>query len=324
MQFRIQGLARTALLVASVPLFAQTPAPPAAFEVATIKLSEPIDRQAILSGKAHLGMRVDAGRVDIGFETLSDLICTAYNLKPYQVTGPDWLKSQRFDVVPKMPAGATKEQVPDMLKALLAERFKLAVHHESKEQPVYALIVAKGGSKLKESPADASAAPPPADDKKTAATLNVGNNQLRVTPSGGNSMVVSGGENGKQTMTMRDGVMHMEIEKVTMSKFAESLTPLAGRPVVDQTGLKGTYQVALDLSMQDIQSAARAAGIAMPGMGAAGGAPGGGSPADVASDPSGGATLFNSLQQLGLKLEPRKNQMDGLVVDSIEKLPTEN
>ena len=98
------------------------------FEVASIKPSGPMNPQAMMQGKMRVGMKIDAARVDIGFLSLADLIRTAYEVKAHQVTGPDFLKSERFDISAKMPEGATKEQVPAMLRALLAERFGLTVH----------------------------------------------------------------------------------------------------------------------------------------------------------------------------------------------------
>jgi uncharacterized protein (TIGR03435 family) len=87
------------------------------------------------------------------------------------------------------------------------------------------------------------------------------------------------------------------------------------------TELKGNYQVALDLAMGDLQNVARRAGIAgVEAPLASGGA--GGLPSDAASDPSG--SVFKSVQQLGLKLEPRKAPLDQIVVDHVEKMPTEN
>src|SRR5215831_13750982 len=144
-----------AVTLASVLLscsFAQTPAAAPAFEVASIKPSEPITPAMIASGKLHAGMKTDNARVDIGNFPLMQLICKAYDVKMYQVQGPPWLMSgQRFDIVANMPPGSTKEQVPQMLQALLAERFKLVVHRDSKEQTVYGLVVGKGGIKMKES-----------------------------------------------------------------------------------------------------------------------------------------------------------------------------
>ena len=155
------------VLTAAIAAFAQTPAPPPtpplAFEVASIKPAGPLDPVAIQQGKLRLGMKVDGAICDIESFSLKDLIRTAYEVKDYQITGADSLGSamdaQRFNIQATMPAGATEKQVPQMLQALLAERFKLVVHRETKDQSVYALVVAKGGPKLKDSEPD-----PPAPD----------------------------------------------------------------------------------------------------------------------------------------------------------------
>ena len=129
-------------------------------------------------------------------------------------------------------------------------------------------------------------------------------------------VVVAGGRNGAQRISMSNGTMHMEIERVTMAELAQTLTPMLDRPVVDRTGLAGAFQIVLDLSIQDAMQAARSAGMganlpmAAP---AAGGA----------SDPSGGS-IFSSVQQLGLRLDKTKDQVETVVVDSVEKNPTEN
>jgi uncharacterized protein (TIGR03435 family) len=105
-----------------------------------------------------------------------------------------------------------------------------------------------------------------------------------------------------------------------MAELAEGLSPMSDHPIVDMTGLKGNYQVTLEISMQEIMAAARAAGAAVPAA-----APGGGDagkPADAASDPGG--SIFTAIQTLGLKLEPRKTPLTTIVVDRVEKMPTEN
>ena len=107
-----------------------------------------------MSGKLHIGMKVDGARVDFGSMTIADLIVAAYKVKSFQVSGPDWIKTERWDIVAKLPEGSNKDQVPEMLQSLLADRFKLALHRDTKDQSVYALIVGKGGPKLKESPPD--------------------------------------------------------------------------------------------------------------------------------------------------------------------------
>ncbi len=116
---------------------------------------------------------------------------------------------------------------------------------------------------------------------------------------------------------------------MTMEALADVLSRFLDRPVVDQTELKGNYQVALDLSMEDLRNVARKMGVASAGAGpataAAPTAPAGEAsrPADAASDPSGGS-IFSNVQQLGLKLEPRKAPVALIVVDKLEKTPTEN
>jgi uncharacterized protein (TIGR03435 family) len=301
----------------SAAAFAQTPAAaPLVFEVASIKPSAPPDQAKIMSGQFRAGMSVDGSRVDLRFMSIADLVRTAYKIKPHQLITPDWMKGQimsmndRWDIQAKLPDGTNKDQVPEMLQALLVERFKLKVHKEAREQPVYGLVVAKGGPKLKESPREEE---PKEGEPKTPS------NAVSVRQEGG-SMVVKTGAGGAMKMTMGPNMtMRMESEKVTMEQFADMLTGFVDKPVVDMTELKGNYQIALDLSMEDLKAAAAKAGVAIPSMppAAGGAAPG------AASDPAGPA-IFNSIQQLGLKLETKKAPVDTVIVDSVEKKPTEN
>jgi uncharacterized protein (TIGR03435 family) len=298
------------LLLAGVA-WAQTPAP--VFEVATIKPADAPNVAQLSAGKIHVGMKIDAGRVDAGFMSLGDLIRAAYKLKSYQLTGPDWMNSQRFDMLAKMPEGATKEQVPDMLKALLADRFKLTVHNESKEHSVYALIVGKGGLKLKESAPDA---PPAAGESAPGGGASM---SIRQNGDGRGATISTQSDGTVKTTMGADGNMHLEMSKMDMPKLADTISRFVDRPVIDETGLKGNYQVVLDLSMADMMRVARAAGAAIPaGPVVAGGA------ADTASDPGGGGSVFTAVQAMGLKLEPRKEAIDTFVVDRLEKAPTAN
>jgi uncharacterized protein (TIGR03435 family) len=135
----------------------------------------------------------------------------------------------------------------------------------------------------------------------------------------GKGVTIKGGAAGAMKMSMVDGKMHMEAAKMNMSTLCEFAARFVDKPVVDMTELKGNYQVALDLSMDDLKNIARSAGMAMPAGPAAASNAG---PAD-ASDPSG-SSIFMSLQQMGLKLEARKAPIEQIVIDHVEKAPTEN
>jgi uncharacterized protein (TIGR03435 family) len=314
---KTQLLMVTALALAAGALSGQTPA--LTFDVASIKAVDMPSQAQIMSGKIHAGMKIDASRVDIGLATLLDLICKAYDVKQFQVQGPSWLNSQlttqRFDVMAKIPAGATKDQVPQMLQALLAERFKLVIHKEKKEQNVYALIVAKGGIKMKES--EPLPVVTPAEGGPTVASS--GSSEVSVKPTA-NGAVTSDGETSQKMSMGQDGKMHLEISRAPMSKFVDGITALVDRPIVDMTELKGKYEITMDLSMQDLMAAARKMGAAVPGNAGGGDS---GRPADAASDPGTGS-IFNSIQALGLKLDPRKLPLDLIIVEKAEKLPTDN
>jgi uncharacterized protein (TIGR03435 family) len=306
------------ILLSAAATFAQT-APKPQFEVATIKPAGPLDPAAIRAGKLHVGMQIDKARVDIGFLSLADLIQTAFKLKQHQFVVPDWAKNERFDIVAKIPEGGTKEQVPEMLQALLIERFGLKFHKESREQNVFALVVAKGGHKMKESSAEPDA---PLPDDKGGNTIQFGGGQMR--QSGNSFTVKTADQPGTMKMTMVDGKMRMESTKAKMENLAEMVTRFVGKPVVDMTELTGMYDIAIELSMAELMNVARAQGVPVPAM-PPGGAPGGDArPADAASDPSAGGSIFTSIQALGLKLEPRKTPFDTMIVDKLEKTPTEN
>ena len=324
---------RFAAFFAAAAAFGQTGAPTKGvalqFEVASIKPSGPLDTAAIVAGKAHIGTKVDNARVDIGSASLLQLICQAYKVKPYEVTGmPDWAATTRFDIMAKLPDGASADQVPEMLQSLLADRFKLAVHHDKKDQSVYALIEGKGGPKLKEVPPDPpppTAAPgsaqSPAAPAKGEIVIGSGDQQVRLQRSGG-GMTMSTKDTGPVHVSMDNGNIRMDFEKMTMDMLASTLSQYLDHPVVNQTELKGAYQVSLQLAMADAMNMAgklgMPVGMAGPPPGARNGLPGEGVP-----DPSG-SSLFASVQQLGLKLENRKLPYDYLVVDHLEKTPTEN
>jgi len=310
---RLTRLAGAITLCSAAALFGQPAGQTLSFEVASIKPSEQITPEMIKSGKIHAGMKMDNKRVDIGQASLLALICRAYDVKTYQVTGPAWLIQQtmttaRFDIMANLPEGATKEQVPQMLQTLLKDRFKVELHKESKEQQVYALVLGKAGmSGLKMTPAK----PPEGVEGNPAVS---GSNSVSIEAGKSGSATVSDGTGKSQRMVPSpDGKsMRLEMAGFTLAELAEGLTPLVDHPVVDMSGVQGKYEATMEISMADLMEVARKQGANVP-------AP---APSDTASDPTG--SIFTSVQALGLKLEPRKAPMVFLIVDKAEKTPTEN
>ncbi|HET9409334.1 MAG TPA: TIGR03435 family protein [Candidatus Sulfotelmatobacter sp.] len=324
-------LARCVLVVLALAcaatLYAQSQAPsaaPLAFEVASIKPSGDVMADARAGKMPHVGMKVDVQRVDIGYFTLMQLISYAYKVKQYQIAGPDWMKSAHWDIAATLPEGASKDQIPEMMQALLADRFKLVIHHDRKDMPVLAMEVGKNGVKMAPSPPD----PPEtkAADEKGTTTYDTGNGKVQVKTSGrmgeGGTTQISGGPAGNVKMSMNNGLMHMESSKVTMESLSQQLTGLLGEPVIDQTGLKGSFVVAVDISMEDLQAIARSQGMMMPGAGTDAGSVNS-SAVPSASDPSGGS-VYASIEKLGLKLTKQKLPVEMIVIDHLEKIPTDN
>jgi uncharacterized protein (TIGR03435 family) len=114
------------------------------FEVASIKPSDPNP-----SSPMWIGMSADPGTVRYPDITLKDCIRAAYRVRDFQIQAPHGMNEARFEITAKLPADASLDQIPEMLQALLAQRFKLTLRHGSQDQSVYALVVKKGGAKLK-------------------------------------------------------------------------------------------------------------------------------------------------------------------------------
>lgn len=257
--------AMAACLIAGAA-FAQPAARPE-FEVATIHPVAPGSRLS------RIGTNNDPGMMQMEAMSLRDLVRDAYDVKDYQVEGPDWTGSERYNITAKVPAGATRGQRLLMEQNLLSDRFHLAVHREQKDMQVYALTVGKNGLKIEPAAADPA---------------------LEGKPHG--------------YMRFR-GVGHMEAVKMTFAGFADLISSFVDHPVVDRTGIKDDFDFKLDFAMD-------AAALKI------GGAPAKAERrADAAEDlPS----IFTAVQTLGLKLEPRKEPMDLIVIDHAEKIPTEN
>lgn len=261
-----------------------------AFEVASIKPADPSPM-----GRMMVNMNTDAGMLRYTNVSLKDCIRVAYRVKDFQVEGPDWIGDTRFNITAKLPEGSSEKQVPEMLQTLLAERFKLTLHRDTKEHAIYALVADKGGPKLK-----------PAEVPTGEAAAAAGSGSR-------------GGGRGNMMMMMGPDGVHVKAASATLAGLGEMMSRFTDRPIVDMTGIQGQYDFDLAFSPESMRG--------MPGGGMRGPGPGGpgggeGHPADAASD--SGGTIFDAVQKYGLKLEARKAPMEILIVDHMERAPTEN
>jgi uncharacterized protein (TIGR03435 family) len=271
---------------------AQTTAPttPPKFEVASVRPSDSNDKKSAAMPRTW-GDKT--GKVSLHHIPLNYLLYHVYNLQPDQLSGPSWLPDELFDILATVAANAPKEQVPLMFQSLLAERFKLKFHRETQNAKVFALVVGKGGSKLKE-------AVPDDPDWKTG-SKTTGSGEDRIFSESG------AGDLGRYKGTLAHGMSHDEYQNMTMenlAKFFNQLPQVLGLPVVDMTGLRGSYQVTLDYPVTALRGA-------LPAN------------SDDASDPSGGSFL-DSLHKMGLDMVRREAQTERFVIDQIEKTPTPN
>ena len=185
--------------------------------------------------------------------SMQNFILMAYRVKPFQISGPDSLQGELYDLTAKVPAGACKDQFPAMMQKMLEQRFAIKVHHEAKVLPVYAMVVAGGGLKIH---------PSPPEEAKGG---------TRWTPG------------------------RLEAHRESLSSLALSISGAMDRPVLDETGVKDVFDFALDFA------------------------------SDQAHEDAGVPSMSTALQEtLGLKLEPRKEPVDELVIDHVEKKPSEN
>jgi uncharacterized protein (TIGR03435 family) len=302
------------LFVASLAAIGQQSPSALSFEVASIKLAGPQPM-----GRIRVGTNADRGMIRYTNVSLLDCIRIAYDVKEFQISGPDWLGSQRFDIQAKYPAGATEEEVPEMLQSLLANRFKLQVHRDTREHAVYALVVGKSGPRLKR--AEIEIRDEPASDAKPNPGENPPpNTQGRDSEKGG---MTSGGPGsggpprGAIMMMVDPAGMHLKAPAATLGTISDTLSRFTDRPVVDQTGIQGRYDFDLVFTPQNMRGLG--GGPGGPRLMPMGGGPDG---AETKSEP--GPSIFDAVEQYGLKLEPRKTSLTQIVVDHIEKMPTEN
>jgi len=279
------------------PILASAQAPSYTFDVASIKPSDPTVNS----------INVDSGpgTMNISGAPVKLLIQEAFDVRDTQITGgPGWISADRFDIVakvlrnssepeePKNPGdeGKAMERQRERLRNLLIDRFRLKTHRETKELTVYVLTLGKNGPKFTQSRQQEESAPEAAQGKESDRPR-------------GNFMRIGRGQVTGQGMPVES--------------LVRVLSQQLGRTVIDKTGLKGDYDFTLEWTPDS-------------GRGAASGSQD--SPAvskeprqdTVGTSETGGPSLFAAVQeQLGLKLESQKAQVEMLVVDSIEK-PSEN
>jgi bla regulator protein BlaR1 len=288
----IAGVAAIAVPIGIGVLNAQAPpdAAPASqpkFEVASIKPAAPDQRGMFIR-------TAPGGRVNITNMPLKEMLVLAWHIQPFQIEGaPSWMESARYDISAKPEKSPKEGEVSLMLQSLLADRFQLKIHHETKELPIYALVVAnkdgKLGPQLTESkegsctPFDPSKPPAPPDPSKPP-TLGCGG--------------------------MFMGPDRLRAAGVEVDRLTPVLSRILGRTVIDKTGLTGKFDIQAQWTPDQNQLQAMAGG-AQPD-------------AQVPQFDPNGPSIFTALQeQLGLKLESQKGPVDVLVIDHVEK-PSEN
>ncbi len=239
-------------------------------------------------------MNADAGMVHYTNITLKDCIRAAWRVRDFQIQGPPWITSARFEITAKLATGAPLDRIPEMLQALLAERFKLSLRHDSKEQSVYALIVGK------------SATGKSAPKLKPATTI----------PDDGQALTAVGPD-GKprppMMLQLLPSGVHLFARSASLASFVELMSRFTERPVVDLTGIEGQFD--LDLTFAPETTRGVPAGTIT-------GEPRGLDSTRSAAEPA--PSIFDAVQKYGLKLEARKAPMELLTVTHIEKTPTEN
>jgi uncharacterized protein (TIGR03435 family) len=273
-----------------------TAAPRLSFELASIKPHASGDNVSRLGGP-------DLSRFSAINVTVKSLIEFAYHVEDFQISGgPSWIAYDKFDVdakvedslaeqMRKLPLMQQSDQMRFMVQSLLADRFKLSVSHATKELPVLALVVAKGGPKL-----TGAAAPDSTDNSARGSSPPSGENHGSDTRP------------GRVTFSARDGQVNVTAKATPITDMATILSRQLRRPVLDQTGLKGTY----DWALQWTAGAGLGGGPLPPVPGAA-----------DAPD-SSGPSIFTAIQeQLGLRLESTKGPVDTIVIEHIEQ-PSEN
>lgn len=288
------------IALVAYPSVAQTPQS-FTFGAASVRLAtgpDPFNGRALGAVRYGGPGTQDPRRITFSGATLKGLIAMAYSVRRlYQVSGPSWLDSERYDIVATVAPGSTNDQVNLMLQNLLKDRFGLLLHHELKELAVGELVIAKGGPKPKPTLLDPND-PLPTRGARRRPVIEIGSGRFPEFTGPGLIMRSSLGSGGP--------VAYAVGKAQSMAALASMLEGQTHQPVLDKTGLTGEYDFrftyAIDLPNQS-------------------GAPGA-SP-DIPIDLS--SKLVEAVEQnLGLKLVSGKANLDVIVVDKAEKVPTDN
>jgi uncharacterized protein (TIGR03435 family) len=231
------------------------------------------------------------------------LLRLAYDVKPYQVSAPAWIDTETYDIAAIVPAGASKMQAAEMLRELLAERFHLAVHRETRQMPIYVLVLRRGGPKLR------SADPAAEEDEEKARAMG-GFQRPSVTmgPDGFPQIPADARVPGSFTVALSSGEFlrtKLFARHQNMDQLAATIADYLKCPVVDQTGLTGRYDFTLAFESDPRETTE----TTQPG----------------APSQNAGPTIFAAVQeQLGLRLEPKRGPVEMVIVDRVDRVPTQN
>jgi len=266
-------------LVLAVRLHSQTVGP--VFEVVSVKPAFSAEPGA---PPRPMGMHRSPNRIDVESWSVKQLILRAYGLWPSQLSGPEWMDAARYDVSAKLPSGARPEQLPEMLQHMLADRFGLKIHCETKTIPVFSLMVGKAGPKMQRGP----------DDEPSAALPSGKTTQIERT---GRMLdrIWSMGEDLGPRMLSANGNVRVEFTKMPMGALAQVLASYLRKPVLDETGLAGNYRAVLEFSV-----------------------------AETERDEASPNALLAAVGRLGLRLERRTAPVEIVVVDSLSRTPSAN
>ena len=238
-----------------------------------------------------------------GTATMKALLRLAYGVKPYQVRGPAWIDTETYEIAAIVPAGANKMQAANMLRELLVERFHLAAHRETRQVPIYVLLAGRGGPKLRE--ADPAAEE---DEQRARAAGGFQRPSVTIGPDGFPQIPADARIPGNFTLTLSSGEFlrtKLFARHQNMDQLAATIAEYLKCSVVDQTGLTGRYDFTLAFESDPLEPGERT----QPG----------------AASENSGPTIFAAVQeQLGLRLEPKRGPVEMVIVDRVDRVPTQN